>query len=119
MSREDKVFISLPQDEPVKETANAYCFAGGLLLPMSRTTIKFEGGKVLGAEIPRWLADERGLKHTPTETPDDDSMSRYDWFLLGSTMAYLATDKLSYLDCVWEARKVADKLMKETQREEE
>jgi len=85
-------------------------------LPCSKTTLITEdtpGGTVaIGAKIPRFIAEDRGLIDAPKEeTTTVDAMTRYDWFLLGSTVALLAGDCESPGRVMYEAKKLARRLM--------
>ena len=84
-----------------------------VLLPVATTELELVdtpvGKLVFAANIPHFIAVDRGLVE---ENDDDDStetISFWKWCLLGATMAHLIRGD-SITDAVWEARKVADRI---------
>lgn len=88
-----------------------------LQLPVAETELITEktpdGVMATGATIPRFIAEDRGLIEAPVGEmiPEDESfsMTRYDWFMLGVTMAMIIRGD-SVSDVVWEAGKIVYKL---------
>ena len=86
-----------------------------LQLPVKDTDIEWaetpDGQTAIGATIPRWLAEDRGLvEAVQAESDVVQPMSRHDWMLLGTTMALLIRG-YETRDAVWEAEKVVERMM--------
>ncbi len=84
---------------------------GDVWLPTATTTLEWDGGIVVAATIPRFIALDRGLivVDCPQEENNDNSMTRDDWFLLGIAMALVIRGEPN-IDVAREARKLARKL---------
>ena len=123
MNEYDKLFVPMPDGTTVKEAGSSFFLekADGetTQLPLSQTTLTKCGIKLTGVTVPRWLAEKEGMiepTSIPSKKEEDEQMTRYDWFLLGTTMAMLG--RQSYTadrETVWDARKVADQLINLTQ----
>ena len=86
------VTVKFDPPRTVLDRGARYNFGEGLWLPTSKVKLQSnEVGKVVAAEMPEWLARDRGLIGHLTETAP--TMSREDCFLLGITMAMLIRDK--------------------------
>jgi len=86
-------------------------------LPVSLTTLECEdtpdGTVVSAADVPRWLAEKSGLvtdMPLSHEVVASEEMTREDWYLLGLTIAMVVSGAD---DPVWNARKLADRLLEE------
>ena len=92
-------------------------------LPQSHTELVTEDNLVDAVILPRWLAVDRGLveAHDVVSLREDahnDTMSRWDWYLLGATLVFLGRSGYTMAEAVWQGKKAARMLL-ETAKEEE
>lgn len=114
----ETVTINFDPPRTVKQVRRSYILEADhqpeLMLPIELTTLHTiqtpDGERVESVTIPRFIALDRGLVDEAIPAAETDSMSRYDWFLLGMTMAMVISGK-SESDALWDAKKMADKLM--------
>ncbi len=108
---EDYVHVDFFPPRPFRRVGKMYVLMDGtneLKLPMSKTTLVLDGELATGAEIPRFIAEDRGLTARASEEHND--MTRQDWFTLGITMALLIRGD-STRGATWNAGKVVATLL--------
>lgn len=116
-----RVEFAVPRE--MRAAGKSYFLRNGdseIQLPAHLTTLhQDQGGMATAVTVPQWLAVKEGLLESDDESAclpskKEDEMSRYDWFLLGTTMALIVLDEQPVNNAVWEARKITAKLMDTT-----
>jgi len=91
-------------------------------LPKKLTEIYEEGGKLTSVGVPRWLAEDRGLVEAndavSLREETRDTMSRWDWYLLGATLVFLGRSGYTMAEAVWQGKKAARMLLEAAKEEE-
>ena len=84
-----------------------------LFLPTAMTQLEWDGGTVVAAVIPKFIAVKEGLVAT-SFLKEDDKMTRNEWYLLGMAMALASAGETANHNIPCEARKLAKRLLGDT-----
>ena len=122
---DETVYVEFEPPRKVAERKKSYWLSAvgtegeaDIQLPVRKASLNCEdtpdGEIVVGAWIPRYIAEDRGL--VPSQENDDerDEMTPRDWYTLGMAMALVMCGRSTNLsDEMWEAKKLAAKLLNE------
>ena len=89
-----------------------------ITLPCSVTTYAHhdtpEGMVATSITLPRGIAEREGwIERRSEETNAHEVMSLHDWVTLGAIVGLLAEGHTEHSQVVWDARKIADKALKQ------
>ena len=113
---DDHVEIKFSPPRKYREVKKSYFLVEELQLPIACTTLEKEDSPdvivVTSAWIPQWLAKKEGLESSPSPGKVEGAMSRWDFYLLGATMAFIIRGDAER-EAKWNAKKLARALVEE------